>query len=75
MEQPSSPGTKSVNLRECMESLLRFTLRFRLDETVPSFDLDLTREFCLHLLEEDTDSTGKLSDSAMSLYSFAKRHK
>ncbi|XP_010463786.1 PREDICTED: uncharacterized protein LOC104744426 isoform X2 [Camelina sativa] len=59
MEQPTSPGTKSVNLRECMESLLCFTLRSHLDETVPSFDLDLTRDFCLHLLEEDTDSTEK----------------
>ncbi|KAL1211487.1 hypothetical protein V5N11_023500 [Cardamine amara subsp. amara] len=59
MEQPSSPGTKPVNLRECMESLLRFTLRSHLDETVSSFDLDLTREGCLHLLEEDTDSTEK----------------
>ncbi|XP_010509766.1 PREDICTED: uncharacterized protein LOC104786096 [Camelina sativa] len=59
MEQPTSPGTKSVNLRECMESLLRFTLRSHLDETVPSFDLDLTTDFCLHLLEEDTDSTEK----------------
>lgn len=59
MEQPTSPGTKSVNLRECMESLLRFTLSSHLDESVPSFDLDLTRDFCLHLLEEATDSTGE----------------
>ncbi|KAG7575826.1 ASCH domain [Arabidopsis thaliana x Arabidopsis arenosa] len=57
MEQPTSPGTKSVNLRECMESLLRFTLSSHVDESVPSFDLDLTRDFCLHLLEEKTDST------------------
>lgn len=65
MEQPSSPGTKSVEVGECIESLLRFTLSSYLDEPVPSFDLDLTRDFCLHLLEEDTDSTGKLSDSAL----------
>ncbi|CAA7032790.1 unnamed protein product [Microthlaspi erraticum] len=59
MEQPPSPGMKSVELGESMESLLRFTLRSYLDEQVPSFDLDLTRDFCLHLLEEDTDSTEK----------------
>ncbi|CAE5965964.1 unnamed protein product [Arabidopsis arenosa] len=59
MEQPTSPGTKSVNLRECMESLVRFTLSSHLDVSVPSFDLDLTRDFCLHLLEEETDSTEK----------------
>jgi hypothetical protein len=53
-----SPGTKSVDLRECMESLLRFSLRSHLNESVPSFDLDLTRDFCLHLLGEATDSTG-----------------
>lgn len=63
MEQPPSPEMKSVELGESMESLLRFTLRSHLDEQVPSFDLDLTRDFCIHLLEEDTDSTGKLSDS------------
>ncbi|VVA96312.1 unnamed protein product [Arabis nemorensis] len=57
MEQPPSPGTESVNLRECLETLLRFTLRSHLDELVPSFDLDLNRDFCIHLLEEDTDST------------------
>jgi len=54
-----SPGTKSVDLRECMESLLRFSLRSHLNESVPSFDLDLTRDFCLHLLGEATDSTEK----------------
>ncbi|KFK37772.1 hypothetical protein AALP_AA3G027600 [Arabis alpina] len=59
MDQPPSPGTKSVNLRECMESLLSFTLRSHLDEAVPSLDLDLTRDLCLHLLEEETDSTGE----------------
>ncbi|CAH2055213.1 unnamed protein product [Thlaspi arvense] len=58
MEQPPSPGTKLVNIEESMESLLRFTLRAHLDEPVPS--LDLERDFCLHLLEEeDTDSTEK----------------
>ncbi|ESQ49767.1 hypothetical protein EUTSA_v10021391mg [Eutrema salsugineum] len=61
MEQPPSPGTKSVELGESIESILRFTLRFHLDEPLPSFDLDLTRDFCLHLLEEDTDSTEKLA--------------
>ncbi|XP_023641656.1 uncharacterized protein LOC17892243 isoform X2 [Capsella rubella] len=55
MEQPTSPGTESVNLRECMESLLCFTLRSHLYEPVPSFDLDLTRDFCLHLLEDDSE--------------------
>ncbi|CAL9219410.1 unnamed protein product [Arabidopsis halleri] len=61
MEQPTSPGTKAVNLRECMESLLRFTLSSHFHESVPSFDLDLPRDFCLHLLEEATDSTEKLA--------------
>lgn len=60
MEQPQSPGTKSVEIREAMEPLLRFTLRSHLDETVPSLDLELPRDLCIHLLEEeDTDSTGK----------------
>ncbi|KAH0927996.1 hypothetical protein HID58_020252 [Brassica napus] len=58
MEQPHSPGTKSVDIGECMEPLLRFTLRSHLDETVQSLDLDLPRDLCFHLLEEDdTDST------------------
>ncbi|KAJ4892805.1 RNA-binding ASCH domain protein [Raphanus sativus] len=61
MEQPQSPGTKSVEIGETMEPLLRFTLRSHLDETVPSLDLELPRDLCLHLLEEeeDTDSTEK----------------
>lgn len=58
MERPHSPGTKSVDIGETLESLLRFTLRSHLDETVQSLDLDLPRDLCFHLLEEeDTDST------------------
>ncbi|XP_033148200.1 uncharacterized protein LOC103855154 isoform X2 [Brassica rapa] len=58
MEQPHSPGTKSVDIGETLESLLRFTLRSHLDGTVQSLDLDLPRDLCFHLLEEDdTDST------------------
>lgn len=61
MERPHSPGTKSVDIGETLESLLRFTLRSHLDETVQSLDLDLPRDLCFHLLEEeDTDSTGKV---------------
>ncbi|KAF3584491.1 hypothetical protein F2Q69_00032500 [Brassica cretica] len=59
MERPHSPGTKSVDIGEALESLLRFTLRSHLDETVQSLDLELPRDLCFHLLEEeDTDSTG-----------------
>ncbi|XP_056853493.1 uncharacterized protein LOC130502717 isoform X2 [Raphanus sativus] len=61
MEQPQSPGTKSVEIGETMEPLLRFTLRSHWDETAQSLDLELPRDLCIHLLEEeeDTDSTEK----------------
>ncbi|CAH8386180.1 unnamed protein product [Eruca vesicaria subsp. sativa] len=58
MEQPQSPGTKSLEIGDIIEPLLRFTLRSHLDETVPSLDLDLPRDLCLYLLEEE-DSTEK----------------
>ncbi|XP_022562279.2 uncharacterized protein LOC111207944 isoform X1 [Brassica napus] len=65
MERPHSPGTKSVDVGETLESLLRFTLRSHLDETVQSLDLELPRDLCFHLLEEeDTDSTEMTEEPA-----------
>ncbi|CAN8260571.1 unnamed protein product [Cochlearia groenlandica] len=55
MEQPSSPGTKPVEIGETLESLLLFTLRSHVEEHVPSFDLELPRDLCLNLLKEDTE--------------------
>ncbi|XP_010549767.2 PREDICTED: uncharacterized protein LOC104820845 [Tarenaya hassleriana] len=59
MEQPQSPGTKPVKLRDSIEELLRFTLQYHVDESVRDIDLELPRDFCLRLLEKHPNSTDR----------------
>ncbi|GLT34898.1 hypothetical protein SLA2020_093870 [Shorea laevis] len=45
MEQPSSAGTVPVELRDCIEVLLKFTFHSHLNGS-PEFDLGLSKDFC-----------------------------
>ncbi|KAJ4723555.1 RNA-binding ASCH domain protein [Melia azedarach] len=63
MEQPSSPGTKPVNIRECIEEGLKFTLESHLNRTL-QLDLGLSKDFCSFLLDHvplTADSSDKES--------------
>ncbi|XP_065866811.1 uncharacterized protein [Euphorbia lathyris] len=52
MEQPSSPGRRPVELRDCIEELLNFTLRSHFNQSL-GFDLGLSQQFCSYLLQHD----------------------
>ncbi|XP_022722138.1 uncharacterized protein LOC111279420 [Durio zibethinus] len=49
MEQPSSPGTNPIDLRNCIEELVKFTFHFHLNGTL-EWDIGLSRQFCSSLL-------------------------
>ncbi|KAB1213249.1 hypothetical protein CJ030_MR5G009656 [Morella rubra] len=64
-----------VNLRECMEELVRFTLESYLNETLEC-DLGISKAFCSNLLKEDPNdpnSTSADSYSGVPPYPFYKR--
>lgn len=51
--QPASPGFgASLQLKDCIEELLRFTLVSSIDGTF-EIDLDLSKDYCSTLLQED----------------------
>ncbi|KAJ0091911.1 hypothetical protein Patl1_26503 [Pistacia atlantica] len=50
MEQPSSPGTNPVEMKECMEELVKFTLESYINQTL-QLDLALSKDFCSFLLQ------------------------
>ncbi|KAA8531434.1 hypothetical protein F0562_006213 [Nyssa sinensis] len=50
--QPSSPGVCPLQLKDCMEELLRFTLSSSIDETL-GIDIGLSNEYCSNLLRND----------------------
>ncbi|XP_022955395.1 uncharacterized protein LOC111457433 [Cucurbita moschata] len=50
--RPSSPGSSSVELGDCLEELLKFTLQSHIDGAL-EHDLGLSAEFCYHLLNDD----------------------
>ncbi|XP_017975205.1 PREDICTED: uncharacterized protein LOC18602432 [Theobroma cacao] len=51
MEQPpSSPGTNPVDLRNCVEELVKFTLHSQMNGTL-EWDIGLSQEFCSSLLD------------------------
>ncbi|KAF7805333.1 protein SHORT-ROOT-like [Senna tora] len=52
MEQPNSPGTWPVDLRDCIDQLLKFVLESHANQTL-EFDLGLPRDYCYHLLAHD----------------------
>ncbi|KAH7572846.1 hypothetical protein JRO89_XS03G0023500 [Xanthoceras sorbifolium] len=52
MEQPSSPGTNAVEVRQCMQELLKFTLESHMNNTL-ELDLGLSMDFCSNLLKYD----------------------
>ncbi|KAL5781168.1 hypothetical protein ACOSP7_006197 [Xanthoceras sorbifolium] len=52
MEQPSSPGTNPVEVRQCMQELLKFTLESHMNNTL-ELDLGLSMDFCSNLLKYD----------------------
>ncbi|GMI89957.1 hypothetical protein like AT3G03320 [Hibiscus trionum] len=49
MEQPSSPGTDPVELKNSIEELLKFTLKSHLNSTL-ELDIGLSKPFCSSLL-------------------------
>lgn len=55
MEQPPSPGTTPVELRDCIEKLMKFTLQAHIDQSL-GFDLCLSKDFCFHLLNDSYNS-------------------
>ncbi|KAF2300295.1 hypothetical protein GH714_011487 [Hevea brasiliensis] len=55
MEQPSSPGTRPVELRDCIEELMKFTLQAYTDQTL-GLDLHLSKDFCFQLLNDSYHS-------------------
>ncbi|XP_054813828.1 uncharacterized protein LOC129314408 [Prosopis cineraria] len=58
MEQPKSPGTGPVDLRDCIDQLLKFVLQSHIDETL-ELDLGLSRDYCCNLLREDSRDQGE----------------
>ncbi|XVF37653.1 hypothetical protein REPUB_Repub20aG0028200 [Reevesia pubescens] len=64
MEEPSSPGTKPVELRNCLEELLKFTLQSHLNGTL-EFDIGLSRQFCSSLLIHHSNSPGGVSQNPL----------
>ncbi|XP_031271535.1 uncharacterized protein LOC116129926 [Pistacia vera] len=50
MEQPSSPGTNPVEMKECLEELVKFTLESYINQTL-QLDLALSKDFCSFLLQ------------------------
>ncbi|KAG8485792.1 hypothetical protein CXB51_019131 [Gossypium anomalum] len=63
MEQPSSPGTKPVELSNSIEELLKFTLQSHLNGTL-ELDIGLSKQFCSSLLNHP--STSPISPNASS---------
>ncbi|KAF5733907.1 hypothetical protein HS088_TW16G00348 [Tripterygium wilfordii] len=51
MEEPSSPGTNPVDMKDCIEEMLKFTLDSHIKETL-EFDLGLSKDFRSLLLED-----------------------
>lgn len=51
--QPASPGFgASLQLKDCIEELLRFTIVSSIDGTL-EIDLGLSKDYCSTLLQED----------------------
>ncbi|KAK9288552.1 hypothetical protein L1049_017011 [Liquidambar formosana] len=60
---PRSPGLPPVQLRECIEELLKFTLTSSINETL-EIDLGLSKDYCSNLLKDDPhDPTSDTPDS------------
>ncbi|KAJ6677624.1 RNA-BINDING ASCH DOMAIN PROTEIN [Salix viminalis] len=60
MEQPTSPGTSPVELKDCIEELVKFTLESHINQNL-GFNLGLSREFCSYLLKEDQNEHQPIS--------------
>ncbi|XP_021609719.1 uncharacterized protein LOC110613089 isoform X2 [Manihot esculenta] len=58
MEQPPSPGTTPVELRDCIEKLMKFTLQAHIDQSL-GFDLCLSKDFCFRLLNDSYNSNSE----------------
>ncbi|XP_042490256.1 uncharacterized protein LOC122070196 isoform X2 [Macadamia integrifolia] len=52
LSSPFSPGVSPIELSDCIEELLRFTLSSYVNETL-EFDLGLSKEYCTDLLKDD----------------------
>ena len=55
---PSSPGVSQVQLVDCLEELLKFTLSSSVEETL-EIDLGLSKDYCSGLLKVDLDDLGE----------------
>ena len=60
MEQPTSPGTSPVELKDCIEELVKFTLESHINQNL-GFNLGLSSEFCSYLLKEDQNEGQPIS--------------
>ncbi|XP_039010033.1 uncharacterized protein LOC120138685 isoform X2 [Hibiscus syriacus] len=67
MEQPSSPGTDPVELRNSMEELLKFTLQSHLNSTL-ELDIGLSKPFCTSLLNHTSPISPNAKASQIHLY-------
>ncbi|KAK2976783.1 hypothetical protein RJ640_027619 [Escallonia rubra] len=54
-QQPPSPRVAPVQLEDCIEELLKFTLTSAIDGTL-GVDIGLSKHYCSNLLKEDPDS-------------------
>ncbi|XP_028780090.1 uncharacterized protein LOC114736435 isoform X2 [Neltuma alba] len=62
MEQPNSPATGQVDLRDCIDQLLKFVLESHIDKTL-ELDIGLSRDYCCNLLREDSRDQGGVPPS------------
>ncbi|OMO90288.1 hypothetical protein CCACVL1_07414 [Corchorus capsularis] len=53
MEQPLSPGTNPVDLKNCIEEFVKFTLQSHVNGTV-EWDIGLSKEFCFSLINHQS---------------------
>ncbi|XP_060171839.1 uncharacterized protein LOC132603001 isoform X2 [Lycium barbarum] len=65
--QPTSPGFgASLQLKDCIEELLRFTLASSIDSTL-EIDLDLYKDYCSTLLQDNSSNLLPNSTSGLSV--------
>ncbi|XWS22196.1 hypothetical protein CRYUN_Cryun29cG0013400 [Craigia yunnanensis] len=65
MEQPSSPGINPVELKNCIEELVKFTLHSHVNGTLEC-DVGLSKQFCFSLLNHhSTHSNTRVSQNPL----------
>ncbi|CAI0401149.1 unnamed protein product [Linum tenue] len=65
MAQPSSPGKLSVDLKDAIDELLKFTIQSHINGN-SGLDLGLSIDFCSALLDDDDGTSAAVSGTATS---------